>query len=268
MQPPGERSQSQGRRHRAAEKHRVLVVDDHPIVGSAIAAILNYEKDLAVCGIAHDCSSALEMAEALKPALVLLDLSLHGRNGLELIKLMKARQPNLVVLILSVHEESLHAARAIRAGASGYVMKQETTECLLIAIRSVLRGEIHVSPRMERRLVNLFARRGASPAPDPVEALSDRELEVFRMIGQGKSTREIASLLCLSVKTVESHRAHVREKLGLRNASELIQHAVGLVQDRGWARGAPGVALNSLGPLQARPALPGDVSPGAPAGED
>ncbi|MHC1769518.1 MAG: response regulator [Verrucomicrobiia bacterium] len=215
----------------------MLVVEDHPIVGSAIAAVLNYEKDLKVCGIAHDYASALEKADSLKPELVILDLSLNGRTGLQLLKAMKARQPELVVLILSVHDETLHAARSIRAGASGYVMKLEPSECLLRAIRSVLSGEIYVSPRMERRLVNLFARRGAHPGPDPLEALSGRELEVFRMIGQGKSTREIASSLCLSVKTIESHRAHVREKLGLRNASELIQHAVELMQDGSGARG-------------------------------
>lgn len=237
MQPPADRSQNRGRRRRAPVKHRVLVVEDHPIVGSAIAAVLNYEKDLKVCGIAHDYASALEKADSLKPELVILDLSLNGRNGLQLLKALKARHPELIVLILSVHDETLHAARSIRAGASGYVMKLEPSECLLRAIRSVLGGEIYVSPRMERRLVNLFARRGAHPGgPDPLEALSGRELEVFRMIGQGKSTREIASSLCLSVKTIESHRAHVREKLGLKNASELIQHAVELMQDGGGVR--------------------------------
>lgn len=218
---------------KATARRRVLIVDDHPIVSSGISAMLEREKDIEVCGIAEDYASTLEKVDFLKPELVILDLSLQGRSGLELLKDIKVRQPKAIVLVLSVHDESLYAARAIRAGASGYVMKQEATDCLIQAIRSVLRGEIHISQRMEKRMVSSFARRGPDLSPDPLEALSDRELEVFRMIGQGKGTREIARVLCLSVKTIESHRAHVRDKLGLKNASEVMRHAVELEHQGG-----------------------------------
>jgi DNA-binding NarL/FixJ family response regulator len=193
--------------------------------------MVEHETDMEVCGIADDYGSALLKLEALKPDLIVLDISLRGRGGLELLKDIKVRDPKQLVLILSMHEETLYAARAIRAGAAGYVMKQEATDSLLTAIRRVLRGEIHVSARMESRMMQRFARSGLISNLDPLEALTDRELEIFRMIGQGKATRQIAQLLCLSVKTIESHRAHIKDKLGLRTSNELVQHAIQLEQE-------------------------------------
>jgi DNA-binding NarL/FixJ family response regulator len=215
----------------ATPRRRLLLVDDHPIVSRALADLVNHEQDLEVCGIANDYASTLQKTGALQPDLLVLDITLHGRGGLELLKDIKAQHPKQVVLILSMHDESLYAARAVRAGASGYVMKQEATENLLTAIRRVLAGEIYLSPRMEKRMMQRFARGTTGPVLDPLDALTDRELEIFRMIGQGKGTREIAQMLCLSVKTIESHRSHIKDKLSLRSSSELVQHAIQMEQD-------------------------------------
>jgi DNA-binding NarL/FixJ family response regulator len=209
-------------------RKRILLVEDHPIVSRALADLLGHESDLEVCGGADDPSSALREIERLKPDLVLLDITLHGRGGLELLKDIRAQHPKQLVLVLTMHEETLYAARAIRAGASGYVMKQEATDHVLTAVRRVLQGEIYLSERMERRMMQRFAQTGSAPSLDPLEALSDRELEIFRLIGRGKGSREIARMLCLSVKTIESHRAHIKEKLNLKSPVELIQHAIQL----------------------------------------
>jgi DNA-binding NarL/FixJ family response regulator len=212
-------------------RRRILLVEDHPIVSRALADLIHHEKDLEVCGIAEDYASALQQTGALQPDLVLLDITLQGRGGLELLKDVKSRHPKQLVLVLSMHDESLYATRAIRAGAAGYVMKQEATDSVLAAIRRVLEGQIHLSERMERRLMQRFAHTGPDSALDPLEALTDRELEVFRLIGQGKGTRDIARLLCLSGKTIESHRSHIKDKLGLKSASELIQRAIQMERD-------------------------------------
>jgi len=195
-------------------------------VSRALAELINHEKDLEVCGIAQDYASALQKTDTLNPDLVLLDITLQGRGGLELLKDVKAQHPKQLVLILSMHDESLYASRAIRAGASGYVMKQEATENVLTAIRHVLEGRIHLSERMERRIMQRFAQGGPASTLDPLEVLTDRELEIFRLIGQGKGTRDIAHFLCLSGKTIESHRSHIKDKLGLKTASELVQQAI------------------------------------------
>ncbi len=212
-------------------KARILLVEDHPIVSRALADLINHEQDMEVCGMADHHASALEQTAALNPDLVLLDITLQGRGGLELLKDIKARYAKQLVLILSMHDEGLYAARAIRAGASGYIMKQEATDQLLEAIRRVLQGEIHLSQRMEKRMMQRFAQSHTHSSLDPLEALTDRELEIFRLIGQGKGTNEIARLLCLSVKTIESHRAHIKDKLGLKSASELVQHAIQMEQE-------------------------------------
>jgi DNA-binding NarL/FixJ family response regulator len=207
-------------------RRRILLVEDHPIVSRALSDLICHERDLEVCGVAEDYGSALRQIAQVKPDLVLLDITLGGRGGLELLKDIKAQRPQQLILILSMHEETLYAARAIRAGASGYVMKQEATDSVLSAIRRVLEGEIYLSQRMERRMMRRLAHGGATSALDPLEALTDRELEIFRLIGRGKGSREIAGLLCLSVKTIESHRAHIKDKLNLKSASELVQQAV------------------------------------------
>jgi len=207
-------------------KARVYIVDDHPIVRSGLAQLINQEADLHVCGEAADATAALDGIDALKPDVAVVDLSLHGPDGLELVKNLRARHNAVPVVILSMHDESLYAERALRAGARAYLMKQEAPEQVLVALRQVLAGEVYVSHRMASRLLGQMS--GARPAAgdSPLTALTDRELEVFRRIGRGHGTRRIAEELRLSVKTVESYRMHIKEKLGLHSAVELVRTAV------------------------------------------
>ena len=207
-------------------KSRILLVDDHPIVRQGLSELIDNEKDLTICGTAEDMNKALEAIETLKPDLVLVDISLKGSNGIELLKNIKVRYPKMLVLMLSMHDESLYAVRALRSGASGYIMKQEATEKVLTAIRQVLRGEIYLSEKMEKKMMQQLVGGRAARTGSPLEDLSDRELEVFNLIGQGHGTRQIAEELHLSIKTIESHRAHIKEKLNLKNATELVQYAI------------------------------------------
>ncbi len=202
----------------------VYIVDDHPIVRQGLALLINREPDLAVCGDAEEAGTALRQIEELKPDLVVVDISLNGPDGLDLLKDIRTRDANLPVLILSMLDESLYAERALRAGASGYIMKQEATERVLVAIRRILGGQIYVSDRMSNRMLHRFA--GGKAQASSVAGLTDRELEVFRLIGQGHATRQIAEELHISVKTVESYQAHIKEKLSLKNARELVQRAI------------------------------------------
>lgn len=207
-------------------KRSVLLVDDHPIVRQGLAQLINHEKDLCVCGMADDGHKALELIGTLSPDLVIVDISLKDSNGIELLKNIKIRHPRQAVLMLSMHDESLYAVRALRAGAAGYVMKQEATEKVITAIRQVLNGEIYLSARMEKKMMQQLVGGRVVRTGSPLEDLSDRELEVFNLIGQGQGTRQIAEALHLSIKTIESHRAHIKEKLNLKNATELVQHAI------------------------------------------
>ena len=207
-------------------KKRILVIDDHPIVRQGLSQLINQEEDLLVCGAAKDARSALEAIAASHPDLLIVDISLEGPDGLDLLKTVRSQNAMLPVLILSMHDESLYAERALRAGARGYIMKQAATDGLLVAIRRILEGDIYVSERVASRVLRQFAGRRADAEESPVQQLSDRELEVFRMIGQGHGTREIAELLHLSIKTVESYQAHIKEKLSLKNSRELVQRAV------------------------------------------
>jgi DNA-binding NarL/FixJ family response regulator len=207
-------------------KSRILLVDDHPIVRQGLSELINNEKDLVMSGTAEDLNKALEAIETLKPDLVIVDISLKGSNGIELLKNIKVRYPKMLVLMLSMHDESLYAVRALRAGASGYIMKQEATEKVLTAIRRVLNGEIYLSEKMEKKMMQQLVGGRAARSGSPIEDLSDRELEVFNLIGQGHGTRQIAEELHLSIKTIESHRAHIKEKLNLKNATELVQYAI------------------------------------------
>jgi DNA-binding NarL/FixJ family response regulator len=207
-------------------KSTVLLVDDHPIVRQGLAELIDHEKDLSVCGMADDIHHALDQIAALSPDVIVVDISLKGGNGIELLKNIKVRYPRQPVLMLSMHDESLYAVRALRAGAAGYVMKQEATEKVLTAIRQVLNGEIYLSERMEKKMMHQLVGGRAARTGSPLEDLSDRELEVFNLIGQGHGTRQIAEELHLSIKTIESHRAHIKEKLNLKNATELVQHAI------------------------------------------
>lgn len=203
----------------------VFIVDDHPVIRQGLALLINREPDLAVCGDAEEASSALRRIEEMKPDVAVVDISLNGPDGLDLLKNIRARDPNLPVLILSMLDELLYAERALRAGASGYIMKHEATERVLIAIRRILSGQIYVSDRMANRMLHRFV-GGSQAGQGSVADLTDRELEVFRLIGEGHGTRQIAEELHISVKTVESYQAHIKEKLALKNARELVQSAI------------------------------------------
>jgi len=209
-----------------AARSAVLIVDDHPIVRQGLTLLINREPDLAVCGDAEEAASALSRIEELKPDLIVVDISLNGPDGLDLLKSIRARDPNLPVLILSMLDESLYAERALRAGANGYIMKQEATDRVLVAIRHILGGEIYVSDRMANRMLHRFVGGVQVKERSPIADLTDRELEVFRLIGEGHGTRQIAEQLHISVKTVESYQAHIKEKLSLKNARELVQRAI------------------------------------------
>ena len=211
-------------------KRTVFVIDDHPIVREGLTQLINREPDLTVCGTAEDIYEALKAMQTLKPDIVLADISLKGADGIELIKNLKIRMPALPVLVLSIHDESIYAPRALRAGARGFIMKQEATENVLLALRRVLSGEIYLSKRMANKMLQQFVGAPGTAQKFSIDRLSDRELEVFRLIGQGHGTRRIAEELRLSVKTVESYREHIKEKMTLSDASELVQHAIQWLQ--------------------------------------
>ena len=210
----------------ATKKSRVFVVDDHPIVRQGLALLINREADLTVCGEAEDAQSAVQAVAASNPDIMVVDISLNGPDGLDLLKDIRTRYPELPVLILSMHDESIYAERALRAGAQGYIMKQEATEKVLVALRRILSREIYVSEHIANRMLQRYIGGPSSGRPSTIADLTDRELEVFRLIGEGHSTRQIAEELHISVKTVESYQAHIKEKLSLRSARELVQHAI------------------------------------------
>jgi DNA-binding NarL/FixJ family response regulator len=210
----------------APGKRRIFIVDDHPMMRQGLAQLIGAESDLIICGEADNAERALESIGALKPDLVLADISLPGKNGLELIKDFRAFWPGLPVLVISMHDESLYAERVLRAGGRGYIMKQEGGKKLMHAIRRVLDGKIYVSEKISADILEIFSGRRAGEESSPVEKLTDREFEVFQFLGQGKGTRGIAEKLHLSVKTVEVHRANMKAKLKLNSSPELIRFAV------------------------------------------
>lgn len=213
-----------------ANKSRVLVVDDHPIVRQGIAQLINREDDLAVCCEAGDAEQALEELARRPCDIAIVDMSLPGISGIELIKTLRVRHPALPILVISMHDESLYAERALRAGARGYIMKQEATEKVLTAIRRILHGETYVSDRMHAKILQrIIDNRSETPA-SPVSHLSDKEIEILRLIGMGLGTSDIARELNRSVKTVEAHRANIKEKLDLKTATELVRFAVQWVE--------------------------------------
>src|SRR5690348_3557764 len=210
----------------SSNKKKVFVVDDHPIVRQGLIQLINNEPDLAVCGEAEEAYAGLRAIKDAKPDLVLLDVSLKDSDGIELVKELKAQLPDLLILMLSMHDEALYTERALRAGAKGYIMKQEAPPVLLAAIRKVLGGAVYVSEKMGATLLNRMV-GGKKPGGElPMDRLTDRELEVFRMIGAGESVKEIADHLCLSVKTVEAHREHIKEKLNFKSSAELLRFAI------------------------------------------
>jgi DNA-binding NarL/FixJ family response regulator len=212
---------------------RVLIVDDHPMMRQGLAQLIDNELDLKVVAEADTGGQGLDIVVAQKLDLALLDISLPDRNGLELIKDIRSLKPELPILIVSMHDEALYAERVLRAGARGYIMKQEGGKKLLQAIRQVLTGQIYVSEKMSARILETFSGRKPEASASPVARLSDREFEVFQLIGQGKGTKEIAQHLNLSVKTVEVHRAKIKEKLSLLSATDLVRYAVRWAEAQG-----------------------------------
>jgi len=210
----------------ASRKVRVFVVDDHPIVRQGLGLMINREADMMVCGEAEEAPSALRALSSTQPDVMIVDISLAGPDGIELVKSIRARSSAIPILVLSMHDESTYAERALRAGANGYIMKQEATEKVLVAIRKILKGEVYLSDRIAGRMLKQYVRGATTLKHSPMADLSDRELEVFRLIGEGHGTRQIADELHISVKTVETYQAHIKEKLSLRNARELMQHAI------------------------------------------
>src|SRR5438477_4761451 len=206
-------------------KIKVLLVDDHPILRKGLGQLINAESDMLVCGEAEDSPKAFEAVGSLNPDVMVVDISLKGGNGIELIKNVKARYPDLAVLVLSMHDESLYAERALRAGGLGYIMKEEAIEQVLAGIRRVLVGEIFLSDKMKAKMLQQLANGKAKAFVSPINHLTDRKLEVFGLIAEGRSTRQIAGELHLSVRTVEAYREYIKGKLNLKNATELVQHA-------------------------------------------
>lgn len=213
-------------RKKSAAKKRVLLVDDHPMMREGLAQLFANQPDLEVCGEAGDANTALEKIATLKPDLVLTDITLPGKNGLELIKDIQAIHPGILVLVISMHDEALYVERVLRAGGRGYVMKQEGGKKIAEAIRQVLSGQIFVSEKMSAKILEVFSGRRTDVITSPVEKLTDREFEVFQLIGQGLDTKQMAVKLHLSTKTIEVHRANAKAKLKLTTMAELIRYAV------------------------------------------
>jgi len=211
------------------KKLRVFLVDDHRVLREGMQRLIDFEKDMEVCGQASDAAEALARAPAAKPDLALLDLGLKGTGGLDLIKSLRQRLPKLSILVMSMFEESMYAERALRAGAKGYIMKHEPSEAVIAALRQVAKGRTFLSPEMSQRMLDKISTGPTNGSP--LDALSDRELEVFRLIGQGLKPGAIAEALHLSVKTVETYRDQIKTKLNLDNASELSRYAISWTKD-------------------------------------
>jgi DNA-binding NarL/FixJ family response regulator len=218
------------RTQRSARK-KIFIVDDHPMMREGLAQLIAQESDLMVCGEADDAAEAISKIEKLRPDLALVDITLRSTNGLELIKDLRIRSPDLSVLVISMHDESLYAERVLRAGGRGYIMKQEGGKKLMEAIRHVLSGKTYVSEKISANILDMFSGRPVEGV-SPVERLTDREFEVFQLIGQGLSTKEIADKLHVSAKTVEVHRVNIKAKLKVGTAHELIRFAVRWVESQ------------------------------------
>ena len=220
---------------------RVLIVDDHPVLRQGLMQVIDDEPDLVVCGEAKGAEDALEELESCKPDVAVVDLSLNGRSGLELVRDIKASRPSTAVLVYSMYDETMYAERAIRAGASGYVMKQEPVDEVLAAIRQILQGHVYLSAAASTRMVQRAVDGNGACARSALEELSDREMEILHLLGQGLSSRQIGEKLFRSIKTIESHRENMKSKLGLKTSGELLRYAVerSLELERSAARAAP-----------------------------
>lgn len=210
----------------ARRRNRVLIVDDHPIVRQGLRRLIEQEDDLSVCGEAETTREAKAAIRELKPDVVIVDISLKQGDGIELVKDARAHYPALPLLVLSMHDESIYAERMLSAGANGYIMKQAASDQFLVALRRVLEGGIYVSEVVGNSMIQKFASGGAYISANPIDRLSNRELQILHMIGRGLSTRQAAEALNLSVKTVESHRQRIKRKLNLSTGSQLVQYAV------------------------------------------
>jgi DNA-binding NarL/FixJ family response regulator len=214
------------------ESIRIVVVDDHPLFRHGLIQLLNTDDGFSVCGEASSASEGMDVIRKVKPHLVIADLGLKGTNGIELTKMIVAEFPRIPVLILSMHDESLYAVRSLRAGARGYVTKQEALGSVLEAVREVMEGRTYLSPKMASQVISKVVVNRVAPDEEITDRLSDRELEVLEMIGAGKEIKAIANALNLSPKTVETHRTHIKEKLNLQNARQVARFAVQWVAER------------------------------------
>jgi DNA-binding NarL/FixJ family response regulator len=219
-------TQKQRLRTASDSKKQVFIVDDHPVVRDGLITLLEHERDLKVCGNADDAAEALKSISTLKPDVVIVDIGLKSSDGIELTKSIKTQHPRLPVVVFSIHDESVYAERALRAGASGYLMKEVVSENIITAVRTVLRGEIYVSDQMAKKFLDKAFSRKSDIGADPVAKLSDREFEIFRLIGGGYKVSQIADRMHLSVKTIETYRARIKEKLNLTDASKLLRYAI------------------------------------------
>jgi DNA-binding NarL/FixJ family response regulator len=213
-------------------KKRIVLVDDHPMMRQGLAQLINQQADLVVCCEAGNASDAGKLVEASEPDLAIVDLSLEDSSGLELIKNLQVNHPNVQFLVMSMHDETVYAERLLRAGARGYVMKQAGGETVLAAIRRVLSGQVYLSEKMSAKLLDSLTARRPRGSHSPIAILSDREFEIFRLVGEGKTTRQIAQQLHLSPKTVDAHRGHIKEKLDLKNVTALLRQAVRWVESQ------------------------------------
>ncbi len=219
-------------------KTKILVVDDHPIVRERLAELINQEPDLNVCAEAEDSHQALKAMQTASPDLAIVDITLKDTYGIELIKQLKDRYPKLPILVLSMHDESLYGERALRAGAKGYLTKQEATKKVVTAIRKILAGEIFVSDKMAATILRKVAGGSTTEGGSPEDVLSNRELEVFQLLGEGLGVRQIAENLFISVKTVEAHREHIKQKMSFKSSTELLRYAIQhAIKDRPSAGG-------------------------------
>ena len=209
-----------------SHKKRIAIVDDHTLIREGLKYLIENEDDLECCGFAANTQDAIRLVQETKPDLVTVDITMPGRNGLELIKDLISFAPGLPTLVISMHDETLYAQRVLKAGAKGFVMKDAGSQTLLKAMRQVLCGGIYVSAAMSLQILEAFSGKNANRAMDGVHRLSDREFEVFQHIGEGRSTQQIADILTISVKTVEVHRAHIREKLKLEDGAAVLRYAV------------------------------------------
>lgn len=211
----------------------VFIVDDHPIIRYGLSQLIEQEASLRLAGESADPRKAIEQMEATQPAVAIIDISMKGMNGIELIRQLRDRLPHLRILVFSIHDERIYAERVLAAGAKGYVMKGAGMANLLEAIHRILEGGIFISPELERKLLEKLVGGRNQVSGSPIEALSNRELEIYQLIGEGLSTRQIAKQLHVSVKTVETHRAHIMSKLGLEHSAQLVQHAIHWIQTEG-----------------------------------